>query len=329
MPDVLQAGDFQPGDDPAAQLAGARETRIKNAIADALEAIVAAFGGASVLSAIASFSVSKLYAILNDPSLATAIMAAFKPIADTKIDAAEGEADRAFGALIPYDPLQSAAPLMAQRERFVASILGQARATMQQSIVGAFRYGANPEAVQIALQNVIALTPQQANAVANFRRLLEQGDPHALDRVLRDRRFDATVQRWIDVDAEPSTDAIDAMVERYAERQLAFRAETIARTEAMKAATGGIRDAYVQAVQSGRLYDSEVRRRWLVCIDERLCPVCASVPIMNPGGVGVLQPYLSIAGPLMTVGPHTRCRCSERYTANLSRLSVQPFAQAA
>lgn len=329
MPAVLTPDDYQSADDPAVRLADARERRIKASVLAALLALADAFGSQAVLDLIARNDIYGLLQILRHPDIVAGVSASWGPIGDLKLDAAKEAANENFGGLIVYDPLQASAPLMAQRQQYIDAIIGQSRQVMQQSILSGLRYGMSPEAVQLALENVIALTPSQANAVANFRRLLEQGNPQALNRVLRDRRFDATVQSWIDAESEPEADAIDAMVERYAERQLAFRAQTIARTEAMKAATGGIRDAYVQAVQSGRLFDHEVRRHWLVHLDERLCFICASVPAMNPDGVGVMQPYLSIAGPLMTVGPHARCRCSERYTADLSRLSVQPFAQAA
>lgn len=329
MASLLTADDFQPNDDPAATLADAREARIKAAVLAALAALIDAFGGSTVADLIARNDFYGLLRILRHSDVIATMTAGFGPIGTTYTGAGKQAANENFGGLIVYDPLQAAAPLMAQRQQYIDAILGQSREVLKQTIMSSLRYGMDPEGVQIALRNVIGLTPRQAKAVANFRALLENGDSAALDRVLRDARFDGTVQRAIDSGVDIPQAQIDRMVERYAERQLAFRAETIARTEAMNAATGGIRDAYVQAVQSGKLFDSEVKRHWLVCLDERLCPICASVPLMNPNGVGVMEPYLSVAGPLMTVGVHPRCRCSERYTADLSRLSVQPFAMAA
>lgn len=329
MASLLGADDFQPNDDPAATLADARETRIKAAVLAALTALIDAYSGSFVADLIARSDFYGLLRILRHSDVIAAMAAGFGPISTTYTEAGTKTANDNFGALIVYDPLRAAAPLMAQRQQYIDAILGQSREVIKQTILSSLRYGMDPEGVQIALQNVIGLTPRQAKAVANFRVLLENGDSSALDRVLRDARFDGTVQRAIDSGVDIPQAQIDRMVERYAERQLAFRAETIARTEAMNAATGGIRDAYVQAVQSGKLLDSEVKRHWLVCLDERLCPICASVPLMNPNGVGLFVPYASVAGPLMTVGVHPRCRCSERYVADLSRLSVQPFAMAA
>ena len=55
------------------------------------------------------------------------------------------------------------------------------------------------------------------------------------------------------------------------------------------------------------------------------CPICAFIPILNADGVGVFQPYLSPIGPIMAPTVHPRCRCSERYTADLSRVLETPF----
>ena len=157
------------------------------------------------------------------------------------------------------------------------------------------------------------------------------GDRNALARQLRDRRFDATVERATrtPVRIVLSQDQVDTMVKRYAERMLAHRAATMAKTETMQAAVGGIRDAYVQAVKSGQLLDSEVTRYWLTAADERVCPICAAIPDMNRDGVGVNDDYASPLGPISMPLAHVACRCSERYVANLTRLRAQPFAMAA
>jgi hypothetical protein len=110
---------------------------------------------------------------------------------------------------------------------------------------------------------------------------------------------------------------------------LDYRAKRMAATEGMQAAVSGIRDAHVQAVNSGRLFDSEVKRFWLTAGDELVCPVCSSVPLLNDGGIGVNDQYRSINGLIDAPLAHPWCRCSERYIADVSRLTEQPFALAA
>lgn len=55
------------------------------------------------------------------------------------------------------------------------------------------------------------------------------------------------------------------------------RAETIARTETMKAANRGQQDAWDQAVQHGLLNDDDVEQEWIVTPDDRLCLVCEAL----------------------------------------------------
>lgn len=329
MATLLQSDDFQSDDDLALQIAERRERRIKEAILTALLALIGTLSGSVVALYLARWNLRGLNQIIGGAEVQNEILTAYTPVADAFIEAARETANDQFGELIAYDHLQASAGLIEMRSRFVSDISAQARDVMQQALVGALRRGVPADAVQAQLQSVIGLTPRQAQAVANYRSLLENGDLSALDRKLRDARFDGTVRQAVENDVRLAQDKIDRMVERYAQRSLEFRAETVARTEAMNAATGGIRDAYVQAVNSGKLMDSEVRRFWLICRDERTCPICRSIPILNPNGVGVLEPYKSVAGPVMQTGIHPRCRCSERYQANLTRLTVQPFAQAA
>lgn len=327
---MLVARDFQSPDDPAVARADRREGAITAAVAAALRTMGDAIDAAELERHIRQHDVMGIAAILASPRVLDALRVAYKPVADSFIDAAEAEAAQKFGGLVVYDPLAAAAELAGARQNFIGSILGQSSQVVSDQLIAAMREGATADEAAEALSQVIGLTPRQAAAVTNFRRLLEEGSREALTRALRDRRFDATVESWISGETAVDQAKVDAMVARYAERALVSRAQTIARTEGLKAVVNGIRDAYKQAVESGRLLDSEVRRRWLVVPDERLCPMCGSIPLLNDiDGVGVNEPYLSIEGPIMAPLAHPNCRCTEVYTADLTRLSVQPFALAA
>lgn len=325
MANILAASDFQPPDDPAIALAEKREGQIKAAVLVGLKAIGDVISSSPVASMVASHNTVGLATILGGPRINDVLRASYKPIAETFIEAAEAETAEKLGtAMVVYDPLVAAGQLSGAQQTFIGSILGSSADTVREQLIEGVRAGADPETVAESLKSVIGLTPRQAKAVSNFRRLLEQGNPDALNRALRDQRFDATVRSWAD-GAPVNAERVDVMVERYAARSLAYRAQTIARNESIQATTGGIRDAYVQAINSGRLRPDEVTRRWLVVFDERLCPICASIPILNPGGVGVLQPYISATGPIMAPRAHVNCRCTESYRTNLSRVTANPF----
>lgn len=324
MPRLLRAEDFQRPDDPAAELASRRERRIREAVEDGL-AVLATLIGAIPLDQV--MNISAILRTIASREALDALLSAYKPVNEVFVEAAEAEAGR-LGAVV-YDPLAPANDLAEGQADFISSIRAQAEDVLRGAAINGLRQGDDAKAIASTLASVAGLNRRQAQAVFNYRRLLESGDRGALVRELRDRRFDGTVARSVRGETTLSNEQIDAMVARYAERQLAYRAETMAHDLSMRAANGGIRDAYVQAVQTGRLLNSEVKRFWQLVPDERLCPVCASIPLLNSDGVGVMEAYRSIEGPVMEPGIHPRCRCSEKYVADLTRLSSSPFALAA
>jgi hypothetical protein len=88
------------------------------------------------------------------------------------------------------------------------------------------------------------------------------------------------------------------MVDAYARKYRKYRAETIARTESMRALNMGTQEAWRQAVQDGKIVEDLIRRFWKVAHDERTCPVCKPIPEMNPNGVKLAQPFATPRGPI-------------------------------
>ena len=329
MTRLIKAADIQPADDPARKLAEKREKAIRDALIAMLLGLSGLFTGAAVLRLIERLDSRALAQLLSSQEAQDLFVAGYQPIADTMLTAARQAANDNFLGLIAYDPLASTEALRVLRDQLAQSVLGGAQQAIQAQILAGLRTGASPELVAERLRAVIGLTPQQAQAVANYRRLLQSGDATALRRALRDQRFDRRLLRALSGDTGLSTEQIDEMVAAYAKRSLEYRAKQMAATEAMQAAVSGIREAHVQAVNSGRLYDSEVKRFWLTAGDELVCPVCSSVPLLNPQGVRVNQEYRTIQGPVLEPVLHPWCRCSERYVTNMSRLTQPPFKLAA
>lgn len=213
---------------------------------------------------------------------------------------------------LTYDPI---APATVAEQRQVQStwlkrMADTVEAVIDQDIRQGLTNGMTAEDIARVIKATIGLTPRQAAAVENFRRLLENGDAGALDRVLRDRRFDASVQRLID-GGTVDQDKIDRMVQRYAEKYQAHRAMVIARTESLRATNAGKRAAWAQYADST---GSDVLRWWLTAADERVCPVCSAIPLMNPDGVPLGEMYDTPDGPMMMPPePHANCRCTERF----------------
>lgn len=111
--------------------------------------------------------------------------------------------------------------------RVVNTLKEDVRDVVRAHIENGLRDGRAPASVARELRAVIGLAPNQEAAVRNFRRALE-GDPAAgnpLTRVLRDRRFDAAIQR-----GELTAEQVDRMTAAYRRKFVAFNAQTNAHT---------------------------------------------------------------------------------------------------
>lgn len=177
-----------------------------------------------------------------------------------------------------------------------------------EAIVGEeLRSGRPPDAQARRIREVVGLTERQSRAVANFRRMIEDGDPEVLTRRLRDRRFDPTLVRYIRNGGDaPGPEKVDQMVERYRERFLQHRGETIARTESIRAMNMGTVTAFSILAEQGHT----VRLYWLVARDERTCEVCKAIPKLNPDGVEPGAAFITDVGDAMVPPAHPNCRCT-------------------
>lgn len=154
--------------------------------------------------------------------------------------------------------------------RLVSSFTEQQRVATQQALIDGISRGVNPREMARAFRNSIGLTPNQERWVRNYERALQDLDAGALRRELRDRRFDPTVRRAI-AQGDPLTkQQIDKMVARYRARALKLRAETIARTEALRSTHEGVREMYDQAIEAGELLPDQLIRIWNTAGDERV-----------------------------------------------------------
>jgi hypothetical protein len=181
--------------------------------------------------------------------------------------------------------------LQAHRLRLVVGFNEQQTNAAMQALERAYTTGENPLDVARAFRDSIGLTDTQEAAVANYRRLLEQNKTsEILGRELRDRRFDPTVERAGATRTPLSGPQIDRMVGRYRERMINFRAETIARTESLRAVHSGQDAMYRQAIEEGSLQVDQLERTWATAKDER---VRTSHAFMHGQKRGPLEPFVS------------------------------------
>lgn len=300
-------------------IADAAAPRVRRAFLEAIARIRGSAKEAELRAAVESGNVETALRVLGlDKTLSSAVNAAIMPPLE---DAFLRAGRAAVPVTLPkggelamrFDISNPNAARFLQRYSFelVRQVSDDTRAGVRQVVLDAFRFGGHPREQARLIRQMIGLTDKQAQAVDNFRVLLETGDREALTRALRDRRFDPTLDNALGQAAERQLTAeqIDRMVGRYRERMLASRAENIARTETLRAANAAQETAWEQAAQQGLLNRATLRRQWLVTPDDRLCIWCAAVPEMNVGGVPMGGMFRTPLGPIAYPPLHPQCRC--------------------
>lgn len=202
----------------------------------------------------------------------------------------------------------------------INTISANTREAIRNALIADQVAGRNPRETARTFRNSIGLTPKQEQAVRNYRSYLENLDKRALERMLRDKRSDSTILRAIQNQKPLSPEQVDRLTNRYRERYIKYRAEVIARTEALRATSVGNRAAIDALINEGQVNVDIVRRFWVYTKDNRTRDPHRKVPSMNPNGVRLDQPYQTPLGPLMyprdprgTAANTVQCRCVERY----------------
>lgn len=225
----------------------------------------------------------------------------------------------------------------------IKQIKADTKEAIREKLITGMTAGDNPIKVAREIKTEIGLTRRQGQAVANYRKELENfhlknsakayGLGNKIDRVnnrqvfkpdtdgtpkdgidlrrLRDFRYDGKLKNALATGKPIPAAQIDKMVEAYARKYRQFRAQTIARTEALRSTNFGVQDAWRQIIETGAAPEELVRRQWIVAKDERTCEVCSPVPKMNPKkGIPFGQAFSTPNGPHMLPPLHPNCRCT-------------------
>lgn len=199
--------------------------------------------------------------------------------------------------------------------RLVREFTAEQTAATRQALERGVARGANPIEQARGFRDSIGLTQRQEATVARFRRRLEELDPVALERRLRDRRFDRTLTRAIEEQRPLTRTQINRMTERYRQRMVKFRAETIARTEALDAAHAGSQELYRQQIERGVIQADQLEQTWLTAQDEVVrgphVPMDGQVqpfgtPFVSGAGNVLRHPGDALAPPEERI----ECRCA-------------------
>lgn len=212
----------------------------------------------------------------------------------------------------------------------VKEIEQDTRELVRQRIVDGMEKGENPRTVALDLTGrvdpvtgrreggLIGLTASQAKWVASYEARLRSGDPvqmrEALSMGLRDKRYDATVERAIREGKPIPPEKIDKMVTAYRNRALRYRAESIGRTEALSALHEAQVQGWRQAIAKGQVKVETLTKTWRSAMDER---VRHTHSVLNGQTVGFDEAFASPSGAFLRY-PHdpqaptaetVMCRC--------------------
>lgn len=168
--------------------------------------------------------------------------------------------------LVTFDPTDPAALdwATANQLRMVREISAETRQLIAAALAEGRRRGLNPRDVAKLFLDSLGLTEYQMARVESYRRALESGDlSRALQAELGDGRYDRMLRAAIDSGDVIPLPRIDVMVARYRQNWIRYRAETIARTEGLRAAHQGSEALFDQAVTRGTITRTQVQRTWL------------------------------------------------------------------
>jgi hypothetical protein len=200
----------------------------------------------------------------------------------------------------------------------IRGITAEARDTIREIIATGQRLGLPTNVQAGAIRDYITLPRGWASAPMNMARELETGDRAVFRRLLadpslppRERRLQERALR-LEIAERYATGAntdpawIRSTTAEYKGNLLNRRAQTIARTETVRAANWAVKEGWTQAVASGAL-PSDVKKVWLVTSDDRLQH--EMVPGMNAGGRRLDELFETPEGPVQEPPSRPNCRC--------------------
>jgi uncharacterized protein with gpF-like domain len=186
----------------------------------------------------------------------------------------------ALKVIVNYDQFNERAILHLRENnlRLVRNFTQEQVDVARNAIENSIASGQNPIRTATEFRDAIGLTPYQQKIVQSYRDTLEgvhrarSMNTDALTRELRDGRSDRSVINSINSGRPLPQEQIDSMVDRYRANWIAFRAETIARTEGLRALHAGVDEMMAQVVDSGDVPNSQITRYWNTAGDERVRP---------------------------------------------------------
>lgn len=173
------------------------------------------------------------------------------------------------------DTATRAAKIAAQdAAAMVTQITEETERNIRNLITAAIRDGIPPYDAARMIRPMIGLTSAQGQAAMKFRATL--------------------------IDSGLTLDKVNAQTDRYADKLLAQRADSISRTEILGALNAGQDEAYAQAQDDGYLTKGATKE---LILSDDACPICQD--IADDGPIPVSDDFPDGGPPI-----HPQCRCT-------------------
>ncbi len=236
---------------------------------------------------------------------------------------------------ISFDPTDARIVQAMSRNKldFVTDFSRKQKQSTRTALTQGISEGLGAEGLADKFKSSIGLTDDQMAQVQSYQYALETGSRDALDRQLRDRRFDSVIERAIDENDVLTADQIERMVGRYTENYIQLRAETIARTETLGIVEEARDEAFRQAIdQTDVAGEGLAAKEWATTIDGRERETHYEMngqareldePFDSPSGEQLMYPGDAGASAEEVIN----CRCSVLHHLFGSREELEQFLE--
>jgi hypothetical protein len=171
----------------------------------------------------------------------------------------------------------------------------ETRVVVKQAGEAALREGVGPKVLGRRIREAVGLAPAHEQYVRNYEAELRGGDPAALERALRDKRFDGSTRKALDGDGL-SESQITARVDAYRRKWIDHNANTIAKTTTLQSYKAGQELTWKQARDNGvippnaRLFKTWIQVNRPTKREEHIPMHGETVPIDQPYSNGQFIP---------------------------------------
>jgi uncharacterized protein with gpF-like domain len=177
-----------------------------------------------------------------------------------------------LGVVVSFDQTAQRAVEIMRRNRlhWLTDFTRDQKQVTRNALVQGVRNGWGAVKVANEFKNSIGLSPYYARMVETYAATLSRGNVvDALSRDLRDRRFDATLNRIAHENDVLSQAQIDMMVSRYRRQVVNHRAEKIARTTALQVMGQAQQESLRQTLEQTGIDPTRVSKTWFATLDKR------------------------------------------------------------